>query len=92
MKKIVARFLFNVIIEDHPLILWDKYKDVSGINETEFFNYFNKREKGLAIEISHIRFFKEPIDPKNIYPNFKAPQSFCYIEDIEANSTIIKYL
>ncbi len=92
VKKIVAKFLLNIIIEDHPTVLWEKYKDVSGIGEAEFFKYFNQKEKGLAIEISNLKFFKNPIDPKSIFLNFNAPQSFRYVEDIETNNKITNYL
>ena len=85
VKKIVGRFVFNDILEDHPNILWEKCKDYSGIDEYNFFKYFDQKEKGLAIKISDLKFFKEPIDPKSIFPEFNAPQSFCYIEDIETN-------
>ena len=83
VKKIVAKFVLSVILEDHPKVLWEKCKDFSGINEVEYFKYYEKREKGFAIKISGLTFFEQPIDPKSIFPNFMAPQSFCYIEDIE---------
>ncbi|MFX1365915.1 MAG: hypothetical protein ACFFCE_19355 [Promethearchaeota archaeon] len=92
VKKIVASFVFNIVIEDHPKILWEKCKDLSGIEESEFFKYFDKKEKGLAIKISDLKFFKEPIDPKSIFPEFYPPQSFRYIEDIETNMKITHFL
>ncbi|MHA1728153.1 MAG: hypothetical protein ACTSWY_05425 [Promethearchaeota archaeon] len=85
VKKIVARFVIRVIIEDHPKKLWEKCKDISGIDKAGFFKYFRNREKGLALEISKLKIFKNPIDPKSIIPDFRAPQSFCYVDDIESN-------
>jgi len=41
------------IIEDHPQRLWDQLSMVSGISETEFFDYFSDKEKGFAIKIDH---------------------------------------
>ena len=76
MKKIVARFILSVILEDHPKILWEKCKDFSGIDEIEYFKYYGKNKKGLAIEISELKFFKKQIDPKSVFPDFVAPQSF----------------
>ncbi len=92
VKKIVARFIIRVILEDHPEILWEKCKDVSGIDKVEFFNYFRDKDKGLALEISDLKFFKKPIDPKSIFPDFNAPQSFCYVDDIESYSEITNFL
>ncbi len=83
VKKIVARFVFKVVLEDHPKKIWEKCKEFSGIDESEYFRYYDKKEKGIAIKITELKFFKKPIDPKLIFPNFTAPQSFCYIDDIE---------
>jgi len=83
VKKIVARFILNAILEDHPKILWEKCKDFSGIDRVEYFRYFGKKEKGIAIKITELKFFQNPIDPKSVFPGFIAPQSFCYIDDLE---------
>ena len=92
VKKIVARFFLSVILEDHPKNLWEQCKDFSGIDEIEYFKYFGKKEKGLAIKISELKFFEKPIDPKLLFHNFVAPQSFCYIDDIEGTEKITNYL
>ena len=92
VKKIVARFFINIILEDHPVRLWEKCKNFSGIEKTEFFKYFRDKKTGLAIGISELKFFKTPIDPKSVFPNFVAPQSFRYIDDIEGNIKITNYL
>ena len=91
VQRIVARFLINGILEDHPTILWEKCKNFSGIEKTEFFKYFGEKERGIAIKISNLKFFKNPIDPKSIFPDFVAPQSFSYIEDIEGFGKIINF-
>jgi len=92
VQKIVARFFVEEILEDHPKSLWKKCKDVSGIEQVDFFNYFKNKNSGLAIKISGLKFFKEPIEPKNIIPNFSPPQSFCYVDDIENIDHITNYL
>lgn len=92
VKKIVAKFILNVILEDHPKKLWEKCKDFSGIDEIEYFRYYGKVDKGIAIKITELKFFKKPIDPKTVIPNFVAPQSFRYIEDIESCEKITNFL
>lgn len=92
VKKIVARFILSVILEDHPKILWERCKEFSGIDKIEYFKYYGKKEKGLAIKISELKFFKKPIDPKSVFPDFVAPQSFCYIDDIECCKKITNFL
>jgi len=92
VKKIVARFFVEEILEDHPKSLWNKCKDVSGIEQVDFFRYFQDKNTGLAIKISDIKFFRKPIEPKKIIPNFSPPQSFCYVDDIENLKRITNYL
>ena len=92
VQKIVARFFINGILEDHPTILWEKCKNYSGIERVEFFKYFGEKKRGLAIEISDLKFFKKPIDPKSIFPGFVAPQSFCYVNDIEGLGKISNFI
>lgn len=81
IKKIVGCFNFDSIIEDHPKVLWENFKDYSGIEEKDFFNYFENKKSGVAIKITDLEIFEEPIDPTVIIPNFVPPQSFYYIEE-----------
>ena len=92
VKKIVARYVLSLILEDHPKILWEKCKDFSGIDEIEYFKYYGKKDKGIAIKITELKFFKKPIDPKTVIPDFVAPQSFRYVEDIENIEKITNFL
>ena len=80
-KKIVGTCAIGSVIEDRPLILWEMFKEFSGLREEEFFSYFNGREKGYAIEIEEIRKFESPVDPWEFNADFIPPQSFQYIND-----------
>ncbi len=79
VKRIVASFMIDDVIEDAPSKLWEKCKDFSGIEEEPFFDYFKDKETGFAIKIKELRFFKEPIDPKQRDAGFVPPQSYRYI-------------
>jgi type I restriction enzyme S subunit len=92
VQKIVARFFVEKILEDHPKNLWNKCKDESGIEQDDFFKYFKDKNSGLAIKISELKFFRKPIEPKKVFPNFSPPQSFCYVCDIENVKQITNYL
>ena len=81
VKKIVGKFTIGDILEDRPDNLWDAVKDQSGLDESEFFNYFEGRSKGYAIGIDEFTPFKDPIDPRLHYDNFVPPQSFCYVDN-----------
>ena len=80
VKKIVAEFKIGKIYESSPKILWKKYQNRAGVTEKEFFKYFEGKEQGYAIEIKDLRKFSKQIDPKTINPEFRAPQSFSYID------------
>jgi type I restriction enzyme, S subunit len=79
VKKIVGEFRIGDIIEDQPIALWDRLNEVSGMDKTEFFDYFKNDETGFAIEIKEVKKFEDPLDPCDVIPGFKPPQSFCYV-------------
>ncbi|MBB6497325.1 hypothetical protein [Methanococcus maripaludis] len=81
VKKIVGTFTVGEVIENCPKILWNEFKNVSGIKESDFFKYFEEKEKGYAIEIGGLNEFENHVDPKEINPDFRAPQSFCYMSE-----------
>jgi len=85
IKKIVGVFKINNIIENSPSALWDELKDLAGISEDEFFEYFRNKETGFALEIKEVERFENPLDPKILFPNFVPPQSFCYIKSAVGN-------
>ncbi len=79
VKKIVGAFRIGEIIEDQPSNLWQRFNGVSGLNEDEFFKYFQDENTGFAIEIKDIEVFEPPLNPAEIIPDFVPPQSFCYV-------------
>jgi len=79
VKKIIGVFRIGNIIEDRPESLWEQLNEFSGLEEKEFFDYFENIEKGYAIEIKSIEEFKDPLDPAEAIPDFVPPQSFYYI-------------
>ncbi len=79
VKRIVGAFKVGDIIEDRPSSLWEQLSEFSGLNEQEFFKYFENSAKGFAIEMRNVERFDNPVDPTEVIPNFRPPQSFCYI-------------
>ena len=88
VKKIVGSFRVGVIIEDHPEQLWEQLKELSGLNDIEFFSYFGDCEKGFAIRIESVDQFQEPVDPNDLIIGFVPPQSFCYFDRIFAGQVM----
>ena len=80
-KKIVGTFVIGKIIKDTPENLWKNLNELSGLSEQEFFDYFYGTKTGFALELEYTKFFKVPIDPKIIFPDFIPPQSFYYFDD-----------
>lgn len=78
--KIVGEFSIGDILAKHPKELWEKTKDVSGINREFYDEYFSDRETAYAIEIKDLKKYEKPIDPYKVERGFKAPQSFKYLE------------
>lgn len=80
VKKIVGYFEVGEIICKSPHELWNLFSEVSGISKKDFFKYYANSNEGFAIKIDNLHVFDEFID-MNEYDNFKAPQSFCYVEN-----------
>ena len=53
--------------------------EFSGLEEKEFFDFFENIEKGFAIEIKSMEKFEDPVDPAKLIPGFVPPQSFYYV-------------
>lgn len=86
-KKIVGYFELNEVICESPSDLWNSFSEVSGICENDFFKYYEGKKQGFAIKIDNLHVFDEFIDMAK-YDEFKAPQSFCYVE----NNNLLKEL
>jgi len=82
VKKIVGTFEVGKIIAAHPEKLWKELKDYSGLNREEFFAYFRKKNKGVAIQIKNLTIFDRPLDTETIIPDFVPRQSFQYVGEL----------
>jgi predicted transcriptional regulator len=80
IKKIIGTFHIGNIIKDKPKNLWQRFNDVSGLDEAEFFEYFKDSETGFAIEIRNAEMYETPIDLEEAIPGFVPPQSFRYVK------------
>lgn len=82
VKKIIGSFEVGEILEDHPRDLWDNVKEYAGINDRDFFSYFEGKSRAFAIEIQNLQEFDEPINPYETIPDFVPPQSYCYMDGL----------
>jgi predicted transcriptional regulator len=78
VQKIVASFDPDFItLKGTADEVWNQIKKCPGANKQELENYLHGRQ-GHAIHISDLKVFQKPIDPKLLFPGFRAPQSFKY--------------
>jgi type I restriction enzyme S subunit len=77
--KIVGSFKIKRIQQNHPRVLWRKFGKHAGIDSRRFSEYFGTKEVGFALEISSLRTFNPPIEPKLAFDGFVPPQSFRYM-------------
>ena len=78
--KIVGYFTIECIIRDTPSEVWRVTHKDGGISKQQFDEYFKGRDIAYAIAIDEAVKLDEPIDPKQVIKNFKAPQNFIYLE------------
>lgn len=81
VNKIVGLFSVESIVHGHPETLWKSFKEYSGTEEEEFFEYFKSCKQGCAIKIKDVKMF-EPLDPKAVFPCFSPPQSYVYVNSL----------
>jgi type I restriction enzyme S subunit len=78
IRKIIASFEIEKIVNDSPESIWKLCQKYGGISKKDFFEYFKNSNIAFAIEIENVEVFNKPIDPFNDFENFKPPQSFYY--------------
>lgn len=80
-QKIVATVNVVDVIEGSPTALWELAKEKGGgVTRQLIYEYFKGKKSGHAIEIADVLEFEQPVDPKKIFKDFVAPQSFRYID------------
>jgi predicted transcriptional regulator len=77
VQKVIGEFEIGEIFNFDLKTLWDKTKEHSGITEDYFYEYFENREQGFAIQIKNQVRFTIPKCLREDY-NLTPPQSFAY--------------
>jgi predicted transcriptional regulator len=78
VQKIIGEFEIETIIKEELNRLWELTKDLSGISEDYFFEYFRNKENGFAIKIKKTKRYNTPLSIKEDF-NATPPQSFMYL-------------
>ena len=79
-QRIVALVDVEGVVWGSPTRLWGHCTSRGGgLTKRELFEYFGDKGQGCAVLLGHVRELKKPIDPRNLFTAFSAPQSFRYL-------------
>ncbi|MGL1957708.1 MAG: hypothetical protein OCD00_10370 [Colwellia sp.] len=59
--------------------LWNQVSSYAGIDEDSYFEYFQNADNACALKFNKVYKFSDPFNLSEIREDFKAPQSFCYL-------------
>jgi len=77
LQRIVGQFRVGKVFREKPEKLWERTKDYNGLNEEQFFSYCKlNRGHYVGLEIKALEIFEDPINPYEIFENFRPPQSY----------------
>lgn len=82
VKRIIGYFQVRDIVCDTPNNLWTRFSRIGCISRCDYHKYFEGHSKAHCIRIDDYVKFKEYKDPKQFDPDFRAPQSYCYIDNV----------
>ncbi len=80
--SIVGEFRVARVLTDAPANLWARTFQSAGIDRARYDDYFDGRTHAYALEVVDVMRYAEPIRPREIAPQFRAPQSFCYLHGL----------
>ena len=78
--KLIGEFEIEKVLSGSPEEIWKKTSEFSGIKKVFFDNYYSNTDSAIALKIKNVIQYKKPKEPKTIFKNFKAPQSFSYVD------------
>lgn len=79
-QKIIGYFNIGSILNSTPEVLWEECQEQAGIDKKDFFDYFQGKDTGYALEICNLVIFKQPQVPTKIMKTFTPPQSYLYLK------------
>lgn len=88
VKRILGSFAIKHIEKGTPNYIWERYSKCGCISKSKYYDYFQNHNVAFGIEILKFDSYRLSLNPFCIDSKFRAPQSFCYIDNVE----FIKYL
>jgi predicted transcriptional regulator len=81
ISKVIGEFEIGEILFKDLNTLWKETKEFSGITEDYFYDYFEGKENGFALEVKRVKRYKKELCIKESFGKVP-PQSFAYIKEI----------
>ena len=90
-QKLVAAVNVVNVIEGSPTALWELAKEKGGgVTRQLIYDYFKGKKTGFALEIADVLEFERAVDPKVVFKDFIAPQSFRYLDQKDYTKILSK--
>ena len=89
-KKIVGFFDVQEIVHNSPDNIWYRFSECAGVTREEYQKYYDSSNQGYAIVFSDFKELLTPVDPGTVAQNFRPPQSFCYLDNVQLLSALEK--
>lgn len=64
----------------------NSYKDGVCFTKKEFDEYYKDKEKAIILCVSNPKKYDKPINPYEMYKNFRVPKSFLYLDNIKSKA------
>ncbi|MGA2790836.1 MAG: ASCH domain-containing protein [Candidatus Bathyarchaeia archaeon] len=81
-KRIIGWFSVRKIHSGSPYEIWEKCKDSGGIRKEEYLSYCRGRNVIHAFEIDEVFRLNPPMNPFEVFFDFKPPQDFAYFDGV----------
>ena len=80
IQRIVALVEVNEVVCASPTKLWAHCASKGGaLTRRELLEYFDGKVQGYAVLLGEVRKLMKPADPRRLFGEFSAPQSFRYL-------------
>jgi len=89
VKKVVAICELEGVIDSTPNEIWSNLSDKLGINEKDYFDYYQNSKRAVALNLKNVTKFDESINLSQIrtkIPGFSPPQTYKYFKAMALKS------
>lgn len=88
VQRFIGEFNVDDIVTGSLDDVWGRTRHSGGILRDYYDQYFAGKREAHAIHVVGAKQYRYHVDPKDIIPNFRPPQSFSYLTD-EVYSRIV---